>query len=553
MKTRSNTPLASCLGLSGFFWGAVLLHEMRVPVAYSFAHGLFKALGPALHLFLLGGPLLSVVLGIRALRADRTRRLGWCGVVSGGLLTGLFVALVGVSAMRNAAAIFTEPRPLPPQASVPVFPGAEGFGTRTPAGRGGKVLFVTSLADSGPGSLREALHQPFPRTILFRVGGIIELNHSLSILHPFVTVAGQTAPGDGILIKNAGLNVMTHDVLIQHLRIRPGVEGTDNPENNDALGILNSRRGEDDVYNVVVDHCSFSWSEDETVSTWYSPRDITISWCFITEALNRARHPKRTHSAGLLIGDGSDRVSVHHNFLAHNDFRNPLLSGGGTHDFVNNGIYNWGSIACEIYDSHPAGMLVNFVGNHYVPGPATRSESREIILSPKDDGGSPKLYLEDNLGPHRSTSKEDEWALAGLGWGSQSAPARFREDTPFPTAPISRSPAAGNLEKLLAHAGATLPRRDDVDRRIISEYRSHTGRIPDAPVDVGGYPILRGGKPPVDGDQDGIPDDWESQKGLDPHEASDADEDQDDSGYTNLERYLHSLLAPDREATQSRP
>ncbi|HMU96280.1 MAG TPA: hypothetical protein PKA08_05820, partial [Elusimicrobiota bacterium] len=161
---------------------------------------------------------------------------------------------------------------------------------------------MTTLEDSGPGSLREALMDPRPRVVVFRVGGTLRLREDLFLRHPFITVAGQTAPGDGILIRDFGLTILTHDVLIQHLRIRPGAEGQKNPENNDGLGLLGEAYG-GDVHDVVLDHLSVSWAEDENVSVLGGLRDITVSHCLIAEGLNRSRHAKGTRSAGLLIDD----------------------------------------------------------------------------------------------------------------------------------------------------------------------------------------------------------------------------------------------------------
>ncbi|HMZ27593.1 MAG TPA: right-handed parallel beta-helix repeat-containing protein, partial [Elusimicrobiota bacterium] len=161
---------------------------------------------------------------------------------------------------------------------------------------------MTTLEDSGPGSLREALMDPRPRVVVFRVGGTLRLREDLFLRHPFITVAGQTAPGDGILIRDFGLTILTHDVLIQHLRIRPGAERQKNPENNDGLGLLGEAYG-GDVHDVVLDHLSVSWAEDENVSVLGGLRDITVSHCLIAEGLNRSRHAKGTHSAGLLIDD----------------------------------------------------------------------------------------------------------------------------------------------------------------------------------------------------------------------------------------------------------
>ncbi len=539
------TVLGISLGLSLVFWILAALYLLKFSRLF---HGIMKVLGPATYVVMLVAPLLALVLGLRRLRSGAGTRLAWIAVVGGGLMVVAFVGVIAIpmamKASERAAIKSAGPRPLPPDGGRPVFPGAEGFGTRTAAGRGGKVLFVTSLEDDGPGTLREALNQPFPRTILFRVGGVIELKDQLYIQHPFVTVAGQTAPGDGISIRNAGLAVMTHDVLLQHVRIRPGDEGKGDPENNDALGILNTGSGRDEVYNVVADHCSFSWSEDETVQTWYAPRDITLSWCIISEALNRARHPKKTHSAGLLIGDGSNRVTVHHCLLAHHDFRNPLISGGGTHDFINNVVYNWGKIPVEIQDRHGFETHVNFAGNRYLRGPSTESQSREIILGQVAQAGSKKLFVADNITPHRTAADGDEWDIVGMGYDSKPAPKTQQAAAPFPTAPVTRTPAAENLEPMLAGVGATLPRRDAVDARIVSDVRTGKGRIIDSPRDVGGHPKLAGGAHPKDSDNDGIPDEWETTHGLNPQDAADGNKDRDGDGYTNLEEYLHSLSKP---------
>lgn len=435
-----------------------------------------------------------------------------------------------------------QPRPFQPLKGLPVFPGAEGFGTDTPAGRGGKVIEVTSLADDGPGTLRAALGDPSPRTVVFRVGGTIEIRSELQILKPYVTVAGQTAPGGGICIKNAGMMIGTHDVLIQHLRIRPGSEGRVNPANNDAISILGPHNDLAGARHVVLDHVSASWSEDEAVSTWFGARDLTISWSIISEALNRGRHRKGTHSAGLLIGDSSQHVTVHHCLLAHNDFRNPLISKGGTHDIVNNVIYDWGAIPAEIFDTE-SNSFVNFVGNYFRPGPSTHPGPYEITINPTREPGVPKIYVEGNLGPHRPEAANAEWGLVCRGWGRAGVAAQtYRALKAFPAAPVTRTSAAEAYSRVLAAAGAACPMRDAADRRVVAEVENKTGKIIDSPTEVGGYPKLAAGTAPVDADHDGMPDDWEQQHGLNPQDASDGNKDRDGDGYTNLEEYLHSLL-----------
>lgn len=295
-------------------------------------------------------PALAATIALHRTRAGRrppwTRATATLGVT----FVLAFVALVGapmvVTAMQpTTPANPSTPRPFEPLAGLPVFPGAEGFGTGTPAGRGGRLIEVTSLADKGPGMLRSALDDPDPRIIVFRVAGTVELEDPLFVSNPFVTVAGQTSPGGGICLKNFGLVITTHDVLIQHIRVRPGNKGRQNADTNDAIQVLGPHGDVSGAHHVVIDHVSASWGEDETISTWYGAHDVTISWSIISEALNRSRHRKGTHSAGLLVGDRSYNVSMHHNLLAHNDFRNPLISGGGTHDFVNNVVYDWGGPA----------------------------------------------------------------------------------------------------------------------------------------------------------------------------------------------------------------
>jgi pectate lyase len=418
-----------------------------------------------------------------------------------------------------------------------VFPGAEGYGTQTTAGRGGRVIPVTTLADGGPGSLRDALEQRGRRIIVFRVGGVIELRDLLFIRHPFVTVAGQTAPGDGILLKNFGLIVMSNDVLIQHIRVRPGNEADQNPTGNDAIQIFGPHGDVAGAYNVVIDHVSASWGEDETISTWFGARDITISWSIFSEALHRSRHPKRTHSAGMIVGDRTDRVSVHHNLLAHNDFRNPLFIAGGRHDFVNNVVYDWGTIATEIINDAPM-IELNFVGNTYIPGPSLKTRW-EIILNAEHTRGT-RVHMRDNVTPSYARGERDDWALY-QGWDGRIATQKIRAVDPIGSANVTATPAGRALEEVLLGAGATRPGRDAVDERIIRQVRERTGAIIDSPEEVGGYPAYRGGTPPIDSDNDGMPDAWERAQGLATHDPSDAHGDPDGDGYTNVEEYLHAL------------
>jgi hypothetical protein len=368
------------------------------------------------------------------------------------------------------------------------------------------------------------------------VSGTIELEESLFIAQPFVTVAGQTAPGEGICLKNCGLVIATHDVLVQHLRIRPGNTGDLEPDDNDAIAILGKHGNFGGASRVVLDHVSASWSEDEAVSTWYGAHDITISWSIISEALNRSRHRKVTHSAGLLIGNSSEHVTVHHCLLAHNGFRNPLIIDGGTHDFVNNVIYDWGDLPGQIED-HDSNTFVNFVGNYYQPGASPASAPFDLTLGVST--GVPKIFVEGNIGTNRRSLDEDEWAIVTQGWVGQPAPESYRSRVRFSTPPVTTVSAAEARTRVLEEVGATRPRRDAVDRRVVADVEHRTGRIIDSPDQVGGYPNLAGLAPPPDTDQDGVPDDWESRHGMDPADAADANQDYDADGYTNIEEYLH--------------
>ncbi len=489
-------------------------------------------------------PLWAIVVGRRLVRTRPNAVFGVTVSAVGGLLLFAFATVIGIPLASHALEEKTPknpstPRPIEPLVGLPVFPGAEGFGTRTPAGRGGKVIEVTSIADNGPGSLRAALEDTNPRIIVFRTDGTIELESDLVINYPFVTVAGQTAPGDGICLKNCSLVITTHDVLIQHIRIRPGNKGNTDADDNDAIKIYGPHGNTSGARDVVLDHISASWSEDEVISTWFGPREITICWSIISEALNRSRHRKGTHSAGLLIGDSSDHVSVHHNLLVHNSFRNPLIIDGGTHDVVNNVIYNWGDIPGEIVDTDSNSFL-NFVANYYLPGPSSQIPNEAIIIN--GTTGTPQIYVEGNLGRRRPTEQVDEWAVVTTGWGGDPASEANRAHARFPTPSITTWTSKDAFEVVLGDAGATKPRRDPIDQRVVGDVTSGAGKVIDSPLEVGGYPVLATRTPPPDADHDGMPDSWEEQRGLDANDPSDARLSPELNGYTNIELYLHSLL-----------
>lgn len=426
-------------------------------------------------------------------------------------------------------------------AQLPVFPGAEGFGTTTRAGRGGQVIAVTNLDDDGPGSLRAALATPGPRIVVFRVGGVIVLKDKLFVREPFVTVAGQTAPGDGITLRDFGLVIVTNDVLIQHLRVRPGNQGDIDAAANDAIEMLGNRDndGVPGAWNVVLDHVSASWAEDEVVSTWFGAHDITVSWSIVSEGLNRSRHSKGDHSCGMVIGGYSDRVSVHHTLFASNHSRNPLYKHGGTHEFTDNLVYNWGALSTDALESKPQ-AFINILRNVYVPGPATTLR-QEMLVERGDSDGPPQLYVFGNHGPNISAPRDNPWAGVFIDFSMENAPAHYRAAQPFVT-PLARDTGSEpDPAALLATVGARLPRRDAVDARIVDEVHQGGGRIIDSPREVGGYPAYASGEAAIDNDADGMADAWETQVGLDPADGGDGSRDRNGDGYTNVEEYLYSL------------
>lgn len=411
---------------------------------------------------------------------------------------------------------------------LPAFPGAEGYGSDTPGGRGGRVIAVTHLHDAGPGSLRHALEvETGPRIVVFRVGGTIALTRPIHIREPnsWLTVAGQTAPGDGIQLRNYGLKLSdgAHDIVLRHLRLRPG---TADPASLggasiDALTLWGNDGSR--VHHIVIDHVSMTWAIDENANHWGWVTDVTYQWSLFAEAAN-THHPEGPHSMGLLVGgDARNTVSVHHCVFAHNHNRNPHLRGHRA-DFRNNLIYNWGTDGSAQFSK---GLRVNIVRIHYLAGPDTPANRIVFWIY-----GGAKAYLDGNWGSRCPTGCADETAI-----GIYRFDPRDRIDTPFAVPPVTTHPTAQVASLVLPRAGATRPVRDAVDSRIIEEIRQGKGRI-----GIGSAAAqLRSATPPVDSDRDGMPDAWERARQLNPHDANDRNDDADGDGYTAIEMYLHEL------------
>lgn len=363
------------------------------------------------------------------------------------------------------------------------FPGAQGFAAAAMGGRGGRVIRVTTLAASGEGSLREALEADEPRVIVFEVGGVIQLEENLVIRSPFVTIAGQTAPEPGITLFGGGLEITASEVIVRHLRIRPGdsEEGA-KPENRDAIAILGDPRRSREVYNVIIDHCSLSWGIDETFSTWYEGvRDVTLSNSLIYESLDDSLHPEGPHSKALLIGDHTRRFSMHGNVLAHNDDRNPILKGDASALMVNNLIYDPGRWPLTFFDRERRGpSLFTAVGNTFIAGASTPPEHTTILIGRNVKEGT-RIYLEDNIGLRGEV--EDPWELVE---NKSRRADGARVDTPPVWLEGLEWMPAGEIEApLLERAGARPAARDAHDARVIEQIRARTGRIIDSPSDVG--------------------------------------------------------------------
>ncbi|WP_239684882.1 pectate lyase family protein [Xylanibacter rarus] len=472
------------------------------------------------------------------------------------------------------------------------FPGAEGFGRYTTGGRGGAVYHVTNLNDSGTGSFRWACERSGIRTIVFDVSGTIHLKSELKLRNGNVTIAGQTAPGDGICIADHPFVIATDNVIMRFLRFRLGNKYVDDHE-GDGLGGTDNK-------NIIVDHCSVSWSIDECLSV-YGSENTTVQWCIAAQSLRESGHSKGAHGYG---GNwGGSGATYHHNLLAHHESRAPRLGPrpdtqtDERMDMRNNVIYNWAGNGC--YGGE--GMNVNIVNNYYKPGPATNTRKTDmqkriagigIRTSEYTDHDTDKpnewdvmwhvwgdFYVDGNVNPKYSDVTNDNWTYGIYNQISNSGNDNtFTQETrdtmrlsePLTFEAVTTHSAEMAYDRVLAYAGASL-HRDWVDELVVNDTRnggasctgtsSATSKLPgiidsqddlkqafpDAGDDWSAWPELKSEAAPLDTDGDGMPDAWEDANGLDKNNASDGKTIGAD-GYSNLERYMNSIVAEIMEA-----
>ena len=461
-----------------------------------------------------------------------------------------------------------------PQAKIPAFPGAEGGGMYTPGGRGGKVFVVTSLEDRGPGTFREACEAGGARIVVFNVSGVIRLKSPIEIDAPYITIAGQTAPGDGVCVTGASVHINTHDVIIRHMRFRRGQ--TDVAYRDDALG-------GNAVGNVMIDHVSASWGLDENMSIYrhvYNRQadgrgeklpavNVSIQNSIFSECLDMYNH-----AFGATIGGHNSTFA--RNIFASNISRNCSIGMNGSFNFINNTVFNWWN---RSVDGGDHSSYMNIIGNNYKPGPITPADKPIAWRIVKVENGRDKsnrdkwgrAFVTGNKTWGNAEVTADNWkggVMAGDKFVTTAEPELMKEVRslkPYAMAPVSILSAEDAYAYVLDCAGASLPKRDAVDKRMVKQVK--TGKIfyaKDAkehqplyvkrrlpadsykqgiitdPQQVGGLPEYKG-KPYVDTDKDGMPDKWEKKYGLNPNDASDANGDLSGDGYTNIEKYINGI------------
>lgn len=465
-----------------------------------------------------------------------------------------------------------------PQAKVPAFPGAWGGGMYSFGGRGGKIFVVTNLADGGPGTFREACEAGGPRFVVFNVSGIIHLKDRIRVRAPYITIAGNTAPGDGVCIAGNTTELETHDVIIRYMRFRRG---------ETWVGDRNDSLGGNPTGNIMLDHISGSWGLDENMSMYrhmYQPPgggkelklptvNITMQNCIFSEGLNTYHHAFGSTIGGL-------NSTFHHNLWACNTGRNPSVGMYGDFTFVNNVLFNW---VHRTIDGGDHNSDFNIINNYLKPGPATPKDAPIAyrLLKPESERNKNvvdhfgKACVSGNIVEGSARVTANNWD-GGVQPDVKAHPldavlAEIRTNAPFPHAPLPIESAVKAYQDVLNNAGATLPHRDAVDQRVIEMVRtgkttskpglniheelSHAGYSEEAiselirlaslgiitnPSQVGGYPEYKG-EPIKDLDADGIPLSWKKKYQLDANDAALAQKDLQGDGYTVIEKYLYGL------------
>jgi len=434
------------------------------------------------------------------------------------------------------------------------FPSAEGFGKYTTGGRGGEVVIVSNLNDSGEGSFRKAVQKNGPKIIVFTVSGTIHLESPLTI-KAHTTIAGQTAPGDGICIADQPVSLGGDNIIIRYLRFRMG----DRYQNQGKV----AGAGHDDALsaskrkNIIIDHCSLSWSTDEVLSV-YAGDSTTLQWNLIAEPLNYSYHFEKgdtdfqNHGYGGIWG--GKHLSAHHNLFAHCVSRTPRFDGirnvqEENVDFRNNVIYNWGSN--NVYAGE--GGTYNIVNNYYKYGPETKKNVQFRVLNPFRTATIPygKFYVHGNYVDGSPEVTIDNWKGVTMDKGAESDAMQSKLQQPFPTVAVVTHTPQQAYEQVLKGVGASL-KRDTLDQRILKDVKNRTGRF----IDVQGgwphgtpyeqtvlaWPALKSVAPLVDTDMDGMPDEWEKKHGLNPNDPADSKGNKLHKHYTNIEVYINSLV-----------
>jgi hypothetical protein len=434
------------------------------------------------------------------------------------------------------------------------FPGAEGFGKYTTGGRGGKTLIVSNLNDKGPGSFRDAAEAKGKRIIVFAISGTIHLESKLSIKGD-VTIAGQTAPGDGICLADQSVSLGGNNIIVRFLRFRMGDKfqnsgKVDGAGSDDAFGGTGRK-------NIIVDHCSMSWSTDEVFSV-YGGDSTTLQWNLISEPLNYSYHFEKGdsdyehHGYGAIWG--GRHSSFHHNLFAHCNSRNPRFDGirnipEENCDYRNNVIYNWGGNS--VYAGE--GGNYNMVSNYYKWGPSTNPGTKFRIATPYKFGNIPfgKWFAKGNFVDGWPNVTADNSLGVIFNQGTDEDRKTYFMTKEFPFDHGATQDAIDAYEMVLKNVGASY-KRDTLDERIINDVKNRTGRLIDVQggfphgtiyeKTISAWPGLRSLPCPKDSDKDGMPDDWEKKNGLDPNNAGDAAAYRLDKNYTNIEIYINSLV-----------